>query len=126
MVPGNCVVGAGWVLARVQVHRRGWLRLFGDHHEPPGRDWRGFEPLIDHQASLRVRAPLARLRRLRPAQLADLLEQASDAEQREILTQVHTDAELEADVFDELDEDQASELFAARTDAQVTEITRLC
>ncbi|MFG2043884.1 magnesium transporter MgtE N-terminal domain-containing protein [Dactylosporangium sp. NPDC048998] len=112
----------GWVLSGVDVHRLRWLHRPGHHPHHPFRDWLAFEPLIGHQPSLRVRHPLARLRRLKPAELADLLEDASAPEQREILTQVHADPELEADVFEELDDDQQSHLLADRSDAEVADV----
>src|SRR5262249_53669594 len=62
------------------------------------RDWRDFESLIGHQGSARLRGPFARIRRLKPAQIADLLENASAEEESEILGRVHADPELEADV----------------------------
>ncbi|GGM26681.1 magnesium transporter MgtE N-terminal domain-containing protein [Dactylosporangium sucinum] len=112
----------GWVLSGVDVHRLRWLHRPGHHPGHPFRDWLAFEPLIGHQASLRARHPLTRLRRLKPAELADLLEDASAPEQREILTQVHADPELEADVFEELDDDQQSHLLADRTDPEVADV----
>ncbi|WP_432971089.1 magnesium transporter MgtE N-terminal domain-containing protein [Dactylosporangium sp. CA-233914] len=111
-----------WVLSGVDVHRLRWLHRPGHHPRHPFRDWHAFEPLIGHQASLRARHPLTRLRRLRAAELADLLEAASAPEQLDILTQVHTDPELEADVFEELDEDQQSHLFAGRGDPEVADV----
>src|ERR1700721_671248 len=57
-----------------------------------------------------------RLARLR---VADLLEEASKKEETEILGRVHDDPELEADVFEELDEDRATRLLGARTDAEI-------
>jgi CBS domain-containing protein len=112
----------GWVLAGVDVHRVHWLNWLHmpAHHDY--QDWKQFEALIGHQASASVRSPLARLRRLKPAQLADLLEDASPTEQHEILTHVHTDPELEADVFEELDDDHQTRLFATLTDAQVADV----
>jgi Mg/Co/Ni transporter MgtE len=104
------------------VHRASWLHLPGRHTHHDYRDWKQFEALIGHQASASVRTPLARLRRLKPAQLADLLEDASDAEQNEILTHVHNDPELEADVFEELDEERQTRLLATRTDGEVADV----
>ena len=69
-----------------------------------------------------MRGPFARIRRLKPAQIADLLEDASKEEETEILGQVHADPELEADVFEELDEDLATRLLGARTDAEIAEV----
>jgi MgtE intracellular N domain/CBS domain len=117
-----------WVLTGVDTRRnRGWLSaLFGrggaesDPHQ--FREWSRFEPLIGHTGSLTTRGPLGRIRRLKPAQIADLIEDASQEEETEILGQVHADPELEADVFEELDEDQATRLLGARADAEIAEV----
>ena len=86
------------------------------------RDWHDFEWLIGHQGSALLRGPFARIRRLKPAQIADLLEKASKEEETEILGQVHADPELEADVFEELDEDLATRLLGARTDEEIAAV----
>ena len=91
----------------------------GDGGSHQFEDWANFEPLIGHAGSALLRGPFARIRRLKPAQIADLLEEASKAEETEILGQVHADPELEADVFEELDEDLATRLLGARTDAEI-------
>jgi CBS domain-containing protein len=113
--------GRDWVLAGVDTRRRP-RRPFG--LPAPGeagvfRDWHDFEWLIGHEGSARLRGPFARIRRLKPAQIADLLESASKEEETEILGRVHADPELEADVFEELDEDLATRLLGARTDAEI-------
>jgi Mg/Co/Ni transporter MgtE len=69
-----------------------------------------------------LRGPFARIRRLKPAQIADLLENASKEEETEILGRVHADPELEADVFEELDEDLATRLLGARTDEEIAAV----
>lgn len=86
------------------------------------RQWARFEPLIGHAGSALLRGPFARIRRLKPAQIADLLENASKEEESEILGHVHADLELEADVFEELDEDLATRLLGARTDAEIARV----
>ena len=86
------------------------------------RDWHDFEWLIGHAGSALLRGPFGRIRRLKPAQIADLLEEASKEEETEILGQVHADPELEADVFEELDEDQAARLLGARTDEEIADV----
>jgi CBS domain-containing protein len=117
-----------WVLGGVDIRRRprGLLRLFGgggdNYDERVFRDWSRFEPLIGHAGSAGLRGPLARIRRLKPAQIADLLEDASKDEETEILGQVHADPELEADVFEELNEDQATRLLAERSDAEIAAV----
>ena len=107
-----------WIVAGVDTRPR---RMFGLRPpEPPGaRDWHDFESLIGHESSALLRGPFARIRRLKPAQIADLLEDASKEEETEILGQVHADPELEADVFEELDEDLATRLLGARTDEEI-------
>jgi CBS domain-containing protein len=116
-----------WVLTGVDIRRRsrGLFGLFGrgpEQGEHPFREWAKFEPLIGHSGSALLRGPFARIRRLKPAQIADLLEDASKDEETEILGQVHADPELEADVFEELDEDLATRLLGARTDAEIAEV----
>jgi CBS domain-containing protein len=116
-----------WVLSGVDTRRRP-RRLFGllapEHTDDEAvfRDWHDFESLIGHQSSALLRGPFARIRRLKPAQIADLLEDASKEEETEILGQVHADPELEADVFEELDEDLATRLLGARTDEEIAAV----
>jgi CBS domain-containing protein len=117
-----------WVLAGVDTRRRraGLLGVLGlgrrDDSEHTFRDWSRFEPLIGHASSAGLRGQFGRLRRLKPAQIADLLEEASKDEEDEILGHVHADPELEADVFEELDEDRATRLLAERSDAEIAEV----
>src|SRR5450755_3890729 len=114
-----------WVLTGVGTHRRArrWLGLGGPAAREPDehsfREWAKFEPLIGHTSSALLRSPFARIRRLKPAQIADLLENASKEEETEILGRVHADPELEADVFEELNEDLATRLLGARTDEEI-------
>jgi CBS domain-containing protein/sporulation protein YlmC with PRC-barrel domain len=123
--------GVEWVLSGVDTrHRR--RRLFGllppaENDAPVGegpvfRDWHDFEWLIGHEGSELARGPFARVRRLKPAQIADMLEEASKKEETEILGRVHADPELEADVFEELDEDLATRLLGARTDTEIAAV----
>jgi CBS domain-containing protein/sporulation protein YlmC with PRC-barrel domain len=121
--------GSEWVLSGVDTRRRP-RRLFGllgpgsnpADDAPAFRDWHDFESLIGHAGSALARGPFARVRRLKPAQIADLLEDASKSEETEILGRVHDDPELEADVFEELDEDLATRLLGARTDAEIAAV----
>ena len=118
----------GWALAGVDTRRRP-RRLFGllgpqavPEDGARFRDWHDFEWLIGHASSALLRGPFARIHRLKPAQIADLLEEASKEEETEILGQVHADPELEADVFEELDEDQATRLLGARTNPEIAAV----
>ncbi|MFE3054020.1 magnesium transporter MgtE N-terminal domain-containing protein [Nocardia sp. NPDC059239] len=111
--------GSGWVLARLDTRRP--ARLFGLIKSTGGhasRDWKAFEPLIGHEQSLTLRVS-SRVRGLKPAEIADLLEDADKHEQDEILDQVHDDPELEADVFEELDSDKSSRLLNDMSDSEV-------
>jgi CBS domain-containing protein len=113
------------VLTGVDSHRpRRLLRAaqHGNAAQYSFREWHNFEPLIGHSGSARSRLQFGRIRRLKPAQIADLLEAASREEESEILGQVRADPELEADVFEELDEDRASRLLGARTDAEIAAV----
>jgi hypothetical protein len=118
-----------WVLSGVATRRRPgrWLvRLGLGRHHRQGRevfeDQRKFEALIGHAGSAVLRGPFARIRLLRPAQIADLLEEASKEEETEILGRVHADPELEADVFEELDDERATRLLGARSDQEIAEV----
>ncbi|MDQ2754413.1 MAG: CBS domain-containing protein [Actinomycetota bacterium] len=113
----------GWVLTSLDTRRPS--RLFGLLRQSagnPAQDWKAFEPLIGHEASVLARGAFGRVRRLKPAQIADLLEGASRQEGEEILDAVHADPELEADVFEELDPDTANRLFGDKTDAEVADV----
>jgi CBS domain-containing protein/sporulation protein YlmC with PRC-barrel domain len=121
--------GDSWVLAGADSRLR--RRLFGllgpraAQQAAQFRDWHDFEWLIGHAGSALLRGPFARIRRLKPAQIADLLEEASRQEKTEILGHVHVDPELEADVFEELDEDQASRLLGARSNPEIAGVLSL-
>ena len=115
-----------WVVAGVDTRRprrrparKDPARKDTEQPETNARDWHDFEWLIGHAGSALLRGPFARIRRLKPAQIADLLENASKEEETEILGRVRADPELEADVFEELDEDLATRLLGARTDAEI-------
>jgi hypothetical protein len=111
--------GDGWIATALDIQPRRWLtRRSG----PTWRNWSGIEALIGHDISLPSRTHMGRLRRLKPAQLADIIEEASPREQRELLTWVHAHPDLEADVFEELDGDQASDLLEARSDTEIADL----
>lgn len=113
----------GWVVTCLDTRRParffGLIRATAGH---PCQEWKAFEPLIGHAASVRARAAFGRVHRLKPAQIADLLEEANPKEGEEILDVVHTDPELEADVFEELDPDIANRLFEDKSDDEVADV----
>jgi CBS domain-containing protein len=86
-------------------------------------DWASVEPFVGHVPSLRLRVPHPKLARLHPAQIADLVEAASHPQGEEIIHAVgRDDRELEADVFEELDEQHQREFIDERTDADVADV----
>ena len=85
-------------------------------------DWKDFEPLLGHGSSARFRGRFGRIRRMKPAQIADLIEEASGEEETELLETVKADPELEADVFEELDPDQLTRVLSARTDTDAADV----
>ena len=121
-------------LARVE----GWWRVVGVDTGPRGAarrllpkrvasrlapgeflDWASVEPFVGHVPSVRLRVPHPKLARLHPAEIADLVEAASHGEGEEIIEAVGGDRELEADVFEELDEQHQREFFEQRSDQEV-------
>ncbi len=81
-------------------------------------DWTRIEPLVGHVPTA-ARRPSGRVARLRPADIADIVEEASHEEGKQILDAVHHDHELEADVFEELDEEHQVEFASDRSDTEV-------
>src|SRR5262249_60654336 len=74
------------------------------------------EPFPGHVPTVRLRVPHPKLARLHPAEVADLVEAASHREGEEILAAVRADAEREADVFEELDEQHQVEFVEEMSD----------
>ena len=125
-------------LARVE----GWWRVVGVDTGPRGGvrrllprplgrrvapgtflDWASIEPFVGHVPSVRLRVPHPKLAKLHPAQIADLVEAASHREGEEIMQAVRgADAEREADVFEELDEQHQVEFIRERADAEVAAV----
>lgn len=112
-------VDDGWAASGLDVRKPHWWGGRTDHDSHPPRDWRSFEALIGHEPSLLVRSAFGRLRRLKAAEIADLIETATETEQSEILAQVHSDPELEADVFEELEDDRQAQLLKTRSAQEV-------
>lgn len=85
---------------------------------PPGTflDWASVEPFTGHVPTVRLRVPHPKLASLHPAEVADLVEAASHHEGEEILAAVHSDAEREADVFEELDAQHQLEFIEQMSD----------
>lgn len=84
--------------------------------------WREMEAFVGHVPTSRLKLGSRRLHRLHPAQIADLVEAASHEEGEEILQAVAQDKELEADVFEELNDEHQVEFLRERSDQQVAEV----
>lgn len=98
---------------------RRWLFGGGDHRDGEHLlPWDRLEAFVGHVPTSRLRIGPRRLARLHPAQIADLVEAASHEQGDEIIRAVGADRELEADVFEELDEDRRLELIRDRSDEQ--------
>ena len=99
-------------------------RRFRDHDHDHAQfvPWSEIEPFVGHVPSSRLRLASRRLTRLHPAQIADLVEAASHEEGEEILQAVGHDKELEADVFEELDDEHQVEFLRERSDPEVAAV----
>jgi CBS domain-containing protein/sporulation protein YlmC with PRC-barrel domain len=84
--------------------------------------WPDIEPFVGHVPTSRMKMAARRLVRLHPAQIADLVEAASHEEGEEILEAVGQDKELEADVFEELDDEHQVEFLRERSDQEAAAV----
>ena len=123
------LVGGSWRVVGVDTGPRGGLRRLLPKplgaHIATGEflDWAGVEPFVGHVPTVRLRVPHPKLAKLHPAQIADLVEAASRQEGEEIIQAVgDDDRELEADVFEELDDQHQREFLEDRSDEQVAQI----
>ena len=116
------LIDATWEVVGVDPGRRPILRrLLGRRlgQSIPAKsivDFASIEPFVSHVPSARLRIPYRKLARLHPAQIADLVEQASHEEGEEIIEAVGMDRELEADVFEELNTTHQLEFLEGRSD----------
>ncbi|HEV1991879.1 MAG TPA: CBS domain-containing protein [Candidatus Dormibacteraeota bacterium] len=85
-------------------------------------DWKDVQPFMGHVPTAKLLMPLQRLRRLHPAQIADIVEGASHAEGEEIIKAVEGDAELTADVFEELDPEHQAEFIKSRSNEEAARV----
>ncbi|HWY17812.1 MAG TPA: CBS domain-containing protein [Solirubrobacteraceae bacterium] len=123
------LIAGSWRVVGVDTGPRGGLRRLLP--KPLGAriatgeflDWAGVEPFVGHVPTVRLRVPHPKLAKLHPAQIADLVEAASRREGEEIIQAVgEDDRDLEADVYEELDDQHQREFLENRPDEQVAEI----
>ncbi|TME93335.1 MAG: magnesium transporter [Chloroflexi bacterium] len=118
----------GWRLVGVDPSPRGIVQrlLPGQRRDlPPPEailDWSEIQPFVGHVPSAGLLMPLGPLKRLHPAQIADLVEGASHEQGEEIIEAVEADPELTADVFEELEPEHQVEFLEARTDSEAAEL----
>jgi CBS domain-containing protein len=120
-------INGRWEVVGVDPGSRGlWrrlLRFFGVSIKTEAVvDFASIEPFVSHVPSARLRIPYRKLAKLHPAQIADLVEQASHEEGEEIIEAVGLDRELEADVFEELDTEHQLEFLENRTDSEAARL----
>jgi len=85
-------------------------------------DGRDIELFVAHVPTSRLKLAARRILRMHPAQIADLVEAASHEEGGEILEAVGQDKELEADVFEELDDEHQVEFLRERSDEEAAAV----
>ena len=118
----------GWVLQGVDRSPRAMLRRLVPRRARPDLrrhavlDWKDVQPFVGHVPTAKLLMPLQRLRRLHPAQIADLVEGASHEEGEEIIQAVESDVELTADVFEELDTEHQVEFLKSRSNEEAAKV----
>ena len=118
----------GWRLMGVDRSPRAMFRRLVPRRGRPDLrrhailDWKDVQPFVAHVPTAKLLMPLQRLRRLHPAQIADLMEGATHAEGEEILDAVESDAELTADVFEELDTEHQVEFLRSLSNAEAARV----
>ncbi|GAA4136544.1 magnesium transporter MgtE N-terminal domain-containing protein [Leifsonia shinshuensis] len=110
--------GQGWVATGVDVSAPLW-RGRRDH---PVRDWKSFDALIGHAPSAALRSRFRRLDGLRAAEIADVIESATQSERADLFEHLHGDPELEADVIEELDDDEQARVLRGRDTAEIAAV----
>lgn len=111
----------GWAATGLDVTPPNWLgrRRAG---ESSLRDWKGFDVLIGHAPSATLRARWKRFDGLRAAEIADLIEDATQPERDDLFQHLHGDPELEADVIEELDDDEQAKVLKSRDTADIAAV----
>ena len=118
----------GWQLQGIDRSPQAMLRrLLPRRGRPDLRrhailDWKDVQPFVRHVPTAKLLMPLQRLRRLHPAQIADIVEGASHEEGEEIIEAVEGDADLTADIFEELDPEHQVEFLKSMTNDEAARV----
>src|SRR5437588_4490753 len=124
LAPGE----GGWLLAGIDRSPQAMLRrLLPRRRRPDLRrhailDWKDIQPFVRHVPTAKLLMPLQRLRRLHPAQIADIVEDASHEEGQEIIEAVESDPALTADVFEELDTEHQVEFLKSKSNEEAARL----
>jgi CBS domain-containing protein len=118
----------GWMLHGIDRSPQAMLRRLVPRRGRPDLrrhvllDWKDVQPFVGHVPTAKLLMPLQRLRRLHPAQIADIVEGASHEEGEEIIHAVEGDVELTADVFEELDAEHQVEFLRSRSNEEAARV----
>ena len=118
----------GWYLAGIDRSPQAMLRrLLPRRGRPDLRrhailDWKDVQPFVGQVPTAKLLMPLQRLRRLHPAQIADIIEDASHEEGQEIIEAVESDPGLTADIFEELDAEHQVEFLKSKSNEEAARI----
>src|SRR5437868_8849727 len=118
----------GWNLAGIDRSPQAMLRrLLPRRGRPDLRrhvilDWKDIQPFVGQVPTAKLLMPLQRLRRLHPAQIADIIEDASHDEGQEIIEAVESDPALTADIFEELDAEHQVEFLKSKSNDEAARI----
>ena len=121
-------VDGGWQLAGIDRSPQAVLRRIVPRRGRPDLrrhailDWKDVQPFVGHVPTAKLLMPLQRLRRLHPAQIADIVEGASHEEGEEIIEAVESDPALTADIFEELDTEHQVEFVQSKSNEEVAQI----
>lgn len=118
----------GWHLAGIDRSPQAMLRRLVPRRGRPDLrrhavlDWNNVQPFVGHVPTAKLRLPLQRLRRLHPAQIADIVEGASHEEGQEIIDAVESDPAFTADVFEEMDAEHQVEFIRSKSNEEAAQI----
>ena len=118
----------GWYLAGIDRSPQAMLRRLVPRRGRPDLrrhvilDWKDVQPFVGHVPTAKLLMPLQRLRRLHPAQIADIVEGASHEEGQEIIEAVESDPALTADIFEELDPEHQVEFIKSKSNEDAAQI----
>jgi CBS domain-containing protein/sporulation protein YlmC with PRC-barrel domain len=118
----------GWYLAGIDRSPQAMLRRLVPRRGRPDLrrhailDWKDVQPFVGQVPTAKLLMPLQRLRRLHPAQIADIIEGASHEEGQEIIEAIESDPALTADIFEELDPEHQVEFIKSKSNEDAARI----